>query len=135
MQRLWTLRKQTEKDLIRQLLVNRGLTSDTKIAEFLNPDYSKLHDPFLFKDMQKAVARIWQAIERQEKILVYSDYDADAVTANALLFRMFEFLGVNVQAYIPDRFSEGYGLNLEAFEKIREQGVQLVITVDCGTNS
>lgn len=135
MQRIWQLKKQTEKDLLAQLLANRGIKSEQQIADFLNVDYAKLHDPFLFKDMKKAVQRIWQAIEGKEKILIYSDYDADAVTANAVLYRMFESLGIKVEVYIPDRFAEGYGLNLEAFEKIKAQGVQVVITVDCGTNS
>lgn len=135
MNRIWNVQKQTEKDLITQLLANRGLNSDEEIAAFLRPDYGKLHDPFIFKDMKKAVDRIWQAIKNKEKILIYSDYDADAVTANAVLFRMFEFFGVKPEIYIPDRFSEGYGLNVAAFKKFKEQGIQLVLTVDCGTNS
>jgi single-stranded-DNA-specific exonuclease len=135
MSRIWNVQKQTEKDLITQLLANRGLKSEEEIAVFLRPDYAQLHDPFIFKDMRKAVDRIWQAIENKEKILIYSDYDADAVTANAVLFRMFEFFGIKPEVYIPDRFSEGYGLNVAAFEKFKEQGVQLVLTVDCGTNS
>ncbi len=135
MNRKWNLKKQTEKDLFAQLLANRGISGEKEISAFLNPTYEQLNDPFLFLEMHKAVDRIWSAIEKKEKILIYSDYDADAITANALLFRTFEALGVNVGTYIPDRFSEGYGLNLEAFEKIKEGGVSLVITVDCGTNS
>ncbi len=135
MNRIWNVQKQTEKDLITQLLANRGVKSDEEIEAFLHPEYSKLNDPFLFKDMRKAVDRVWQAVENKEKILIYSDYDADAVTANAVLFRMFEFLGVKPEIYIPDRFSEGYGLNVAAFERFKEQGIQLVLTVDCGTNS
>ncbi|MEK7651651.1 MAG: single-stranded-DNA-specific exonuclease RecJ [Patescibacteria group bacterium] len=135
MNRSWKLKKQTEKDLFAQLLANRGIFGEKEISAFLSPEYDQLNDPFLFLEMRKAVDRIWQAIEKKEKILVYSDYDADAITANAVLFRMFEALGVNVGTYIPDRFSEGYGLNLDAFEKIKEGGVDLVITVDCGTNS
>ncbi|HEX3099420.1 MAG TPA: single-stranded-DNA-specific exonuclease RecJ, partial [Patescibacteria group bacterium] len=82
-----------------------------------------------------AVDRIWEAIQNGEKILIYGDYDADAVTANAVLQQTFRYLGVEVLSYVPDRFTEGYGLNLEAFQKIKDQGVNLVITVDCGTNS
>lgn len=118
-----------------QLLYNLGLSDPDRVDWFLNPDYHNLYDPFLFSQMQTAVERTWQAITKNEKILIYGDYDADAVTANALLTQTFRYLGVKVESYIPDRFSEGYGLNLEAFQKIKEQGVNLVITVDCGTNS
>lgn len=85
--------------------------------------------------MQKAADRIWQAIENQERILVYGDYDADAVTANAVVRQTFRHLGAEAQSYIPDRFTEGYGLNLEAFGNFKASGITLVITVDCGTNS
>jgi single-stranded-DNA-specific exonuclease len=135
MNRTWNIKKQTEKDLISQLLANRGITAGVEVEDFFHPDFSKLHDPFIFKDMTKAVDRIWEAIDKKQKILIYSDYDADAVTANAVLFRMFEFFGIKPEIYIPDRFSEGYGLNVAAFEKFKEQGIELVLTVDCGTNS
>lgn len=118
-----------------QLLFNLGITEPAIAEAFLSPQYDQLHSPFLFRDMQQAVERIWLAIQLGEKILVYSDYDADAVTANAVLQQTFRYLGVPVQSYIPDRFSEGYGLNLEAFAKIKAAGASVVITVDCGTNS
>lgn len=118
-----------------QLLYNRGFNNKEEVLEFINPKYEDLHDPFLFQDMQKAVDRIWHAIENKEGICVYGDYDADAVTANAVLQQTFKYLGVIAESYIPDRFTEGYGLNLEAFEKIKGLGCKLVITVDCGTNS
>lgn len=121
--------------LLAQVLYNRGISDPSKIEECLHPSYEKLHSPFLFVHMQKGVDRIWQAIENQEKILIYGDYDADAVTANAVLQQTFRYLGVPVASYVPDRFSEGYGLNIEAFEKIKADGVTVVITVDCGTNS
>ncbi len=121
--------------LVVQLLHNRGINTPSRVERFLNPEYHNLYDPFLFTDMQKAIDRIWQGIEAGEKILVYGDYDADAVTANAVLQQTFRYLNLDVASYIPDRFSEGYGLNLEAFKKIKEQGVTLVVTVDCGTNS
>ncbi len=123
------------RSLVTQLLYSRGIDSQDRVEWFLNPDYHNLYDPFLFTDMGIAVDRIWEAIENKEKILVYADYDADAVTANAVLQQTFRYLGVDVASYIPDRFAEGYGLNLEAFQKIKDQGVNLVITVDCGTNS
>ncbi len=123
------------RSIVVQLLVNRGIDSLNRVESFLNPDYHNLYDPFLFADMQIAVDRIWEGIISGEKILIYGDYDADAVTANAVLQQTFRYLNVEVASYIPDRFTEGYGLNLEAFQKIKEQGVTLVITVDCGTNS
>lgn len=135
MQRAWNVKNRTHSDLIKHLLEIRGITDEKQAEDFLNADYDKLHSPFLFKDMEKAVARIWQAVENKEKILIYSDYDADAITANAVISRCLKFLGVEPLTYIPDRFSEGYGLNLEAFEKIKEMGATVVITVDCGTNS
>jgi len=85
--------------------------------------------------MQQAVDRIWQAINHREKICIYGDYDADAVTANAVLRQTFNFLDVEADSYIPDRFSEGYGVNIEAWEKIAQNGAKIIITVDCGTNS
>lgn len=123
------------RSLVLQLLYNRGISSLNQVEWFLNPEYHNLYNPFLFTEMQIAVDRIWEAIDKKEKILIYGDYDADAVTANALLQQCFRYLGVEVASYVPDRFAEGYGLNLQAFEKIKEQGVNLVITVDCGTNS
>jgi single-stranded-DNA-specific exonuclease len=121
--------------VVLQLLYNRGITDTASIENFLTPEYKQLHSPFLFQDMEKAVERIWQAIENHERIVVYGDYDADAVTANAVLQQTFRYLNVAVNSYIPDRFAEGYGLNVEAFSKLKEQGTQVVITVDCGTNS
>lgn len=123
------------RSLVLQLLHNRGINSSVAVESFLDPDYHKLYDPYLFSQMQSAVDRIWEAIEKREKILVYSDYDADAVTANAVLQQTFRYLNYPIASYVPDRFTEGYGLNLSAFEKIKEQGIDLVITVDCGTNS
>ncbi|MDE2312464.1 MAG: DHH family phosphoesterase, partial [Patescibacteria group bacterium] len=121
--------------VLAQLLYNRGLREQRQIEDFLRPRYEKLHDPFLFKDMGKAVDRIWAALERGEKIVIYGDYDADAVTANAVLQQAFRYLGVAVDSYIPDRFSEGYGVNIEALQNIINNGPGVIITVDCGTNS
>ena len=118
-----------------QLLFNRGLTEEAEINKFLDCKYEDLNDPFLFKDMGKAVGRIWEAVEKGEPICVYGDYDADAVTANAVLRQTFNFLGAEVTSYIPDRFTEGYGVNIEALEKIKDGGAKVIITVDCGTNS
>jgi single-stranded-DNA-specific exonuclease len=118
-------------------LENRGIDSKNKedIESFLHPDYSKVYDPFLFEQMSIATERVWRAIEDKENIYIYSDYDADAITASAVVYRGLSALGVTPGIYIPDRFSEGYGLNLAAFEKIKADGATVVITVDCGTNS
>ena len=121
--------------LLGNLMIDRGVIETDEINKFLKPAYEHLLDPHLFVEMNKAVNRIWKAIQNQEKIVVFGDYDADAVTANAVLQHTFRYLGVDSQSYIPDRFAEGYGLNLEAFEKFKSEGVNLVITVDCGTNS
>jgi single-stranded-DNA-specific exonuclease len=85
--------------------------------------------------MITATDRIWKGIETKEQFYIYSDYDADAVTAATVVYRGLKFLGIECEVYIPDRFSEGYGLNLEAFQKIKDSGATVVITVDCGTNS
>lgn len=118
-----------------QLLYNRGFMDTGQIRTFLEPKYESLYDPFKFADMQKAVERIWQAIGKNEKICIYGDYDADAVTANAVLQQAFRYLGVEVESYIPDRFAEGYGVSLEAVSRIKNQEIKVIITVDCGTNS
>ncbi len=122
--------------LLAQLLFGRGLREPEEIEKFLIADYNLgLHSPFLFSDMQKAADRIWQALEKNEKVTIYGDYDADAITANAVLRQTFSYLGLSCDSYIPDRFSEGYGVNLEALSRIKESGSSLIITVDCGTNS
>jgi single-stranded-DNA-specific exonuclease len=122
-------------ELIRRLLILRGLTTSESVAEFLAPDYANLNDPFLFKDMDKSVVRIFSALEKHEKIVIYADYDADAITACAVMILGLRKLGGNVEYYIPDRFLEGYGLNTEAIRKICQEGAQLIITVDCGINA
>lgn len=121
--------------LLAQLLFNRGLAEEGSIEAFLHPQYEAMHSPFLFRDMQKTVERIWRAVEQNEKIVVYGDYDADGVTATAILVQAFRYIGVEARWYMPDRFSEGYGLNLEAFQKLKQEGAEVVISVDCGTNA
>ncbi|MDP3900307.1 MAG: single-stranded-DNA-specific exonuclease RecJ [bacterium] len=124
--------------VVLRLLSRRGVTPD-QVNNFLNPNYTeRLHDPFLFKNMPAVVERIFKAIEQNEKITVYGDYDADGVTSTALLFKTLEFLqpGKNlISVYIPDRKSEGYGLNNEALKYLAENGTKLVITVDTGIRS
>ncbi|MBU4332752.1 single-stranded-DNA-specific exonuclease RecJ [Patescibacteria group bacterium] len=122
--------------IILQLLYNRGLTKQKDVDEFLNPDYGQdSHDPFLFKDMEKAVARIGQAIERDDKVLVYGDYDADGVCSSVVLYEIFKKLDLDVEVYLPHREKEGYGLNMKACDYIIGQGVKLAVTVDCGISN
>lgn len=118
-----------------QLLINRGLVDCGKAFSFLSPDLRSLHDPFLMKDMDKAVKRIATALQKREKIAIYGDYDVDGVSSSALLYLFFREIGVDVLTCIPDRKSEGYGLNIEAIKRLALKGVKLIITVDCGTSN
>jgi len=117
-----------------QLLWERGLRSQTQIDEFFNPDYKQdLHDPFLMLGMEKAVKRIFQAINKKESIAIFGDYDADGVCGVVILETALRDLGApEVAVYIPDRYREGYGLNKPALENLARQGVKLILTVDCG---
>ena len=114
------------------LLVNRGVTSLESARDFLEADFSHLHDPFLMTDMRQAVERVVQALEQKEAITVFCDYDVDGVTSAAFLTHFFRDLNCAVEAYLPERRSEGYGLNSDAVRKIRERGAGLMITADCG---
>lgn len=123
-------------NIIVQLLYNRGIASQSAVDDFLNPDYdSHSHSPFLFVDMQRAVERIFLAIRRKQKIMIYGDYDADGVCASAILFSTLKAFGADVDIYIPFRETEGYGLNQEIVKQIISQGFQLMITVDCGISN
>lgn len=118
------------------LLRSRNVIGEKQIFDFLNPSLEDLPDPFLFLDMNIVVDRLAQAKENQEKITIYGDYDADGVTATAVMVKGLEQLGYkNVNTYIPNRFDEGYGLNAEALEELIRQGTQLLITVDCGISA
>ena len=121
--------------LLAQLLVNRGIETVEEAQTFLYPTLDNLHDPFLMHGMEKAVDRIHAAREKGERIWVYGDYDTDGTTAVALLLSIFRELDMPVDYYIPNRFSEGYGLNQEAVMDLKENGCDLVITVDCGITS
>ncbi|MCL2451731.1 single-stranded-DNA-specific exonuclease RecJ [Candidatus Saccharibacteria bacterium] len=122
--------------LIHDILAARGIKTKTEQADFLNPDYEKSkHDPFLLPDMKKAVARIKKALKADEKVTIYGDYDIDGMTATVILLKSLGKFGLNVKTYTPDRFSEGYGLNINAVEEIAADGTKLIITVDNGTLS
>lgn len=122
-------------ELITKLLYVRGINRPEEIRSFMNPDIGDLQDPFLLKDMDKAIDRIVLAIAQKEKILIYGDYDVDGVTSSSLLFKFFKKLGIETEVYIPSRFDEGYGLSFAAIENIKDKGYNLIITVDCGIAS
>ncbi len=118
--------------VILRLLLNRGLNSAEEMDEFLNDGYEKLYDPAKFNDMTAAVALVIKHIKEKNKILVYGDYDADGVTASAVMTETLNTLKAESQVYIPFRTTEGYGLNISALEEAKNNGVKLVITVDTG---
>ena len=116
--------------LLATLLVNREITTEEKIAKFLNPKRNDFYNPFGMPDMEKAINRILKAIDSNEKIIIYVDYDVDGITSVAVLKSFLEERGIQVGVYIPNRLNEGYGLNKEAVKYIAEQGYKLMITVD-----
>lgn len=119
--------------VVLQLLFNRGLKEKEEIESFLNPDYARdSFDPFLFKNMQAAVELVIVHIKAGHKIVIYGDYDADGITASAVLAETLFVLKAKVDIYIPDRTNEGYSLNKKAIDFFAESGVKLIITVDCG---
>lgn len=115
-----------------KMLLVKGITTDEDVERFLNPSRLDFYDPFLMPDMEKAVDRIVKAISNDEKILIYGDYDADGITSSSILKRYFSDRNVEVGVYIPNRISEGYGLNKEAINKIADDDYKLIITVDTG---
>ena len=117
---------------IAKILNARNITDMNSVKKYFSDEYEEGYDPFLMHDMQKAVDRINEAIENEEKILVYGDYDADGITSTVLLVETLISMGANVSSYIPNRFEEGYGPNKEAFTKIIDSGITLIITVDNG---
>lgn len=120
---------------IKELLYHRGIRSDEALAEFLSDKPQRTYDPFLLLNMEAGVDLILSAIENNEKICIYGDYDADGITSTSVLMEVLSHLTKNLSYYIPKRFDEGYGLNKDALDKIKNAGVDLVITVDCGSVS
>lgn len=121
--------------LFEQILTARGLVTRAARQAFLQPDYTAVkHDPFLLPDMKKAVARLKRAREQGEKIVIYGDYDIDGLSATALLLDAFGKFGFEgVDAFIPNRFVEGYGMTMGAVDKVRDMGADLIVTVDTGS--
>lgn len=120
---------------ISQILKNRDIITEKDAQIFMNPSLEYLRDPFLMKDMKKGVDRIKKAIEKNEKICIYGDYDVDGVSSTSILILYFKSIGYNVNYYIPNRLKEGYGISNEALEKINDRGCDLLISVDCGITS
>lgn len=119
--------------VILQLLYNRNLKSQEDINQFLEPNFEvHLFDPFIFKDMTKAVERLFEAINRGEKVMVYGDYDADGVCSTVVMHETLKGLGLETEIYIPFRETEGYGLNAKVVQQIIREKFSLIITVDCG---
>ncbi|MFA6296648.1 MAG: DHH family phosphoesterase [Patescibacteria group bacterium] len=146
MQRLWQVKQKISEDFINkfpefdsvilQLLFNRGIDNQKKIDEFFNPDYSKnLFDPFLLKDMDRAVERIFKALKNKERVGIFGDYDADGVTSSVLLTELFKKIGLAGQVYIPDRVSEGYGMNKKAIDWLAKKDIKLIVSCDCGVSN
>ncbi|NTV41384.1 MAG: single-stranded-DNA-specific exonuclease RecJ, partial [Candidatus Moranbacteria bacterium] len=122
--------------IVVQLLLSRGLMTESELQKFITPDYqTDCPNPFLFREMDKVVNRVKEALDRNEKVIIFGDYDADGITSSAILKETFEELGVDASVYIPDKRTEGYGLNLLAIEIFKVSGVKLIITVDCGITS
>ena len=115
-----------------KLLLERGISSATEAKRFFRPQLMELHDPFLMKDMDKAVERLNEAMGKKERILVYGDYDVDGTTAVALVYKFLQQFYSNIDYYIPNRYEEGYGVSVKGVDYAYETGVKLIIVLDCG---
>jgi single-stranded-DNA-specific exonuclease len=123
-------------DIMARILLNRQIDSFEKAYTFFRPDLENLHDPFLLKDMDKAVDRLHKALHTGENILIYGDYDVDGVSSAALVYLVLSrMVGSKVTYYIPDRMTEGYGLSENSIREISESDVSLIVTVDCGVTA
>jgi len=145
MERRWVVKEQSDPEVVNQLadelnidgllanlLVQRGVTTFDESKDFFRPDIAKLHDPFLMKDMDVAVERIERAIQNNEKTLIYGDYDVDGTTAVSLVYSFLKTLYDNLDYYIPDRYTEGYGVSFKGIDFAKENGFSLIICLDCG---
>lgn len=121
--------------LLASLLCSRGIRDPYIAGAFLREDLDILHDPFMMKDMDRAVLRLKQAVSAKEKVAVYGDYDVDGLTSTALVTDYIRSLGLSCRAYIPERLTEGYGMSEDALRQLHGEGVSLIVTVDCGITS
>ena len=117
---------------IAELLVQRGITSVDEAERFFSPSLSDMHDPFLMRDMNKAVNRLNKAMGAKEKILVYGDYDVDGTTAVALVYKYLRNYYSHIEYYIPTRDEEGYGISMKSIDDAASKGIKLIIVLDCG---
>ena len=145
MEKRWVLKPQGDKDLVRHLskvlninenlanlLAQHGVSSYDEAKAYFRPQLEHLHDPFLMKDMHEAVERIERALKKDEKILVYGDYDVDGTTAVALVYTFLKTIHKKVDFYVPDRYSEGYGISFKGIDFAAQNGFSLIIALDCG---
>ncbi len=125
---------QNYTDLLQALLKNRGIEGEEEIIRFLDPGFEKdFHDPFLMRDMERACVRIFEAMEANEKIMIYADYDADGIPGAVILSDLFKKIGYqNFEIYLPQRNSEGYGLNMSSVKEFSDKNIKLLITIDLG---
>lgn len=144
----WLIKSEPEQEVVKilenevrlpnvlaKVLAQRGVKSFDQAKEFFRPTLQMLHNPFLMKDMDKAVERILLAIEKQEKIMVYGDYDVDGTTSVALMYSFLQKKYENIIYYIPDRYLEGYGVSKQGVDFAKENGVSLIIALDCGVKA
>lgn len=143
MQKLWNIKNYDDfyvsqimeefniSEILSKLIISRNIKKED-ISVFLNSNLDELEDPYLMKDMDKFVQRISSAVVNNEKVCIYGDYDVDGITSITIMYKFLEELGCRVSYYLPDRLSEGYGLNKDALKNIKNDGVTLLITVDCG---
>lgn len=148
MDKRWVLKEQGASDVVSSLsselrinpilvnlLVQRGVTTYDQAKQFFRPSLDNLHDPFLMKDMDKAIERIGEALANKEQILVYGDYDVDGTTAVSLVYTFLKTYSGNIGYYIPDRYKEGYGISQRGIDWAAENGYSLIIALDCGIKS
>ena len=144
----WTLKSDPDKSRVQKLvdalsvqpaiarlLVQRGISSFEQAKAFFRPQLGDLHDPFLMKDMDKATSRIHKALSNKERILVYGDYDVDGTTSVALMATYLEGKTLEVATYIPDRFTEGYGISTKGVDYASDNDFKLIIALDCGVKA
>lgn len=145
MEKIWNLKKQGDSNEIKhlsaalnvnmtiaRLLVQRGIKTFNDAKSFFRPRLSDLHDPFLMKDMDKAVDRLEKAVANREKVLIYGDYDVDGTTSVAMMYSFLKYRIEQIDYYIPDRYTEGYGISPQSIKYASENGYSLVIALDCG---
>ena len=132
----WVIRNENKDiNLIAKLLQNRGIDSAEKVESFFDATLSDLHDPALMKEMDKAVDRIKKAIEKKEKIMIFGDYDVDGITATAILYDFLKKTGADVHYKLPNRADDGYGLQDYFIKQFKDDNIDLIVTVDCGTSN